>query len=348
MPTCIYCRFTDPPGGFTREHVLQVAFGNFRNALTLTDGVCAACNQFFGDRLDVVLARDSVEAVLRLVHGLKDPAQLAGMLKRHVRIRIPRDGSIWGGMNMELMAPRPGQDGLACRPVPQVGFERRDGTGWDYLTEDELRAAGDLAPRFESEWLPGEKQVITLGDERLSEDVHQRLVALMREHGVPVKGEDQERGITPEGIGDASVTWIVDEILARAVTKIAVNYLAYTQGAEFARRPEFEDVRRFVRDGSGRPPDFIRLQPGPVVEDTRGGEPPLCHLIVLTWSPGMRPPMLCRVTLFNRHAYLVRLCTTFYGPLWREVKSGHTYDLISWECRAHLRTTIMPPEGWAF
>jgi hypothetical protein len=74
MPTCVYCSRTDPPGGFTTEHVLQAAFGGFLNALTLPDGVCGACNQYFGNCLDVVLARDSIEGVLRLVHGLKDPA----------------------------------------------------------------------------------------------------------------------------------------------------------------------------------------------------------------------------------------------------------------------------------
>jgi len=54
------------------------------------------------------------------------------------------------------------------------------------------------------------------------------------------------------------------------------------------------------------------------------------------------------LTLFNRHAYLVRLCTAFYGPLWREVKSGHVYDLDVLEVRETRRTAIMPPEGWAF
>jgi hypothetical protein len=227
--------------------------------------------------------------------------------------------------------------------VPQVSFERRDGTGWDHFTEAELRAAGDLRARFETEYQPGVKNIVAP-----TEAVYQRLLALMREHGVPLKGEELEGGITPEGVGEASVTWTVDVIIARAIAKIALNYLAKTQGGEFARRPEFDDVRRFIRDGAGRPPDFVRLQLGAVVEDRRGGEPPACHLVVLTWSSGGEPPMLCRLTLFNRHAYMVRLCTAFYGPLWREVKSGHTYDLDTLECREHHRTPIMPPEGWAF
>jgi HNH endonuclease len=342
MPACLYCGRTDPPGGFTREHVLQSAFGGFRNALTLTDAVCGTCNQYFGDHLDVMLARDSIEAVLRLLHGLKDPAEIRGMLKHHVRVRLPRDGTMWGGAHVELTAAPPGQEGLGGRPMPQVGFERRDGTGWDYLTEDELRAAGDLAPRFETDYQPGVKNVVGSDEEAA------RLLALMRDHGVPLKGETLHRGISREGPGEVNVSWIIDEVLARAAAKIAVNYLAWAQGAEFARRPEFEDVRRFVRYGAGGAPTFVRLQSGPVVENRLGGDPPACHLIVLFWSPGMRPPMLCRLTLFNRHAYLVRLCTAFYGPLWREVKSGHTYDLIRGECREHHRTPIMPPEGWAF
>ena len=151
-----------------------------------------------------------------------------------------------------------------------------------------------------------------------------------------------------QGVGEVNVAWIFDAVLARAIAKIAVNYLARTQGAEFARRPEFEDIRHFVREGTGRAPDYVRLQHGPVVEHSLGAEPPPCHIVVLAWSRGGEAPLLGRLTLFNRHAYLVRLCIAFYGPLWHEVKSGHTYDLSTRECREHHRTQIMPPEGWAF
>lgn len=342
MPTCLYCMRTDPPGGFTREHVLQEAFGRFRNALTLHDCVCGDCNQYFGDHIDRVFARDSIEAVLRLVHGVKDPKTSRGMFKDRIRIRQPQDGTVLGGAYVELTAPPPGQDGVGGRLATQVGFQRRNGTGWDYFTEEELRASGNLAPRFEAEYEPGIKNVVGSNEDTA------RLMALMRARGVPLEGKVFDPELSRTGPADVSVSWIFDEVLARAVAKVAVNYLAFSQGAEFARRPEFEELRRFVRYSEGRPPTFVQPQPGALIEQREGGDPPPYHIVVLFWSPGMRPPMLCRLTVFNRHAYLVRLCTAFYGPLWREVKSGHTYELVTSECRTLHHTVIQPPEGFAF
>src|SRR5437667_4979715 len=105
MPTCIYCQRADPPCGFTREHVLLAAFGSFQDAPTLPSSVCAECNQYFGDHPDRLLARDSAEAVLRLRHGIKNPAGLHRMFNERVRVRMPDDGSRWGGVNLKFVAP---------------------------------------------------------------------------------------------------------------------------------------------------------------------------------------------------------------------------------------------------
>ena len=128
MPTCIYCQRADPPCGFTREHVLLAAFGFFRDAPTLPNSVCAECNQYFGDHLDRLLARDSAEAVLRLHHGIKNPAGLHRMFNERVRIRMPDDGSRWGGVMLKFVAPPAGQQApLVELVLPQVGCERRVG-----------------------------------------------------------------------------------------------------------------------------------------------------------------------------------------------------------------------------
>jgi hypothetical protein len=64
MPSlkCIYCLHDVPPEGFNTEHVILEAFGKFKSNLTLNKVVCRACNQFFGDHIDRILARDSFEA----------------------------------------------------------------------------------------------------------------------------------------------------------------------------------------------------------------------------------------------------------------------------------------------
>ncbi len=199
---------------------------------------------------------------------------------------------MWGGAHVQLTTPPPGQAGLGGRPVPQVGSERRNGSGWDYFTEDELRAAGNLGPRFETEWQPGVKKVVALSEEAPSEAMHKRLVALMREHGEPVKGEALDRGISREGVGEMNVAWTFDAVLARPVAKIAVNYLARTQGAEFARRPEFEDIRHFVREGMRRPPTTCGPSPARRRAWLRWGAAGVPHRGAVLESPQGSPAAL--------------------------------------------------------
>ncbi len=71
---CIYCRIAGDSRQFNTEHVIPRAFGRFRGALTLARPrryrVCSACNQRFGNSLDIGLARNSYEAYLRARSGL--------------------------------------------------------------------------------------------------------------------------------------------------------------------------------------------------------------------------------------------------------------------------------------
>ena len=70
LETCIYCGVTG--SNFSREHVLSEALGHFKGAQTLRC-VCSDCNAYFANSLELGVYRDSNEAVLRLVHGIKSP-----------------------------------------------------------------------------------------------------------------------------------------------------------------------------------------------------------------------------------------------------------------------------------
>jgi hypothetical protein len=54
------------------------------------------------------------------------------------------------------------------------------------------------------------------------------------------------------------MTLTIDDIVWRAVAKIAFNYLAYLQGQEFALHPAFDVIRRFIRYGER--PDYPLIQ----------------------------------------------------------------------------------------
>ncbi len=61
LEPCIYCG-SDRPPRVKREHVMPQMFGTFKDNWTV-DFVCDGCNQFFGDKLEVYLGRDSMEAL---------------------------------------------------------------------------------------------------------------------------------------------------------------------------------------------------------------------------------------------------------------------------------------------
>jgi HNH endonuclease len=340
VPTCIYCKQTAPPCGFNTEHVIQNALGHFRNNLTLSDSeVCRDCNSFFDKHLDIMLTRDSYEALLRIEHGLKDAAEIGGMFKGRVTIRLPADGTNWGGAMLEL---QPNPEGRARPPVvnlvPQIGFERKDGGGWEFVAEEDLLAERGIAERVARMY--GNRRVILFD----SDATRDRLFATLAELGIPFKKEDEFRGFPPLERGKATteVQARFDDILARAVCKIAVNYMAKTQGAEFALRSEFDAVRRYVRYSDGKGGAFLAFDDASGFRNTAGQ--PLRrsqHTLMLEWN-GNREELIGRVHLFGETRYAVRLCT-MWGGVWRPIMSGHVFDLESMEVTELHQTTIAPP-----
>jgi hypothetical protein len=324
MLTCIYCQRVDPLCGFNREHVVPEALGTFEgDVITLTQEVCRDCNQYFGDNLEIVLNRDSAEAMFRFRHRLKEPAEVRGMFRRRVEMRLPKDGTKWGGAHLELLAPPAGQLEPYVGLAPQLACERRDG-GWEFFTEDELRKdvesvkaviARDCTP------------VRVLWTE--TEEVKARLLALLAEKGIPFKGQRDITESVPafsDGRVNAEVEFTFDKILARAIAKIAFNHLAKIYGAAFVLRAEFSAVRRFIRDGEGHPPDFVQFQPAPVLRDSRGREvPPKGHLLVARWSD-VGKDIRVMVSPFQHVSYVVRLARDFDEPQ-RQIDSVYLYDL---------------------
>jgi len=305
--------------------VVPKALGKFEgDVITLTREVCDDCNQYLGNELELFLNRDSAEGMFRLQYGLKDPAEIHEMFNHRVRVRHPRDGSKWAGAYLDVVAPPAGEREPYLELAPQLACERRDGKGWAYFSEEDLRERSDQV-----------KEVVArdCGPGRVvwaeSDDDKKRLLALLAEKGMEFKGQRAIVEAMPARQGDrvnAEFEFTFDKALARAVAKIGFNYLAKTQGAEFALRSEFDPVRRFVRYGEGKPSAFVNLGPGPELRDARGPKAPRGHLLTVGWDPDSATEVIARVCPFQHITYIVRLCANFSG-VWRPIESAHVYDL---------------------
>ncbi len=207
---CCYCGETKPLKEFNRGHVIPQAFGKFENNLVLHDIECEDCNKFSGNKLELVLARDSKEGLDRFEHGLVEPRKDGRRLGKRFSFTIQ---GRFEGASLEIDPDAPSNE-LRLRPVREIGF----GPNWDgpfkwYRPEDvppveELRAqglfvsvAGSMAPEEVDAFLKRGMLVEerrTLGDPRDS---------------------DGKLSMTMHGR--------IDQTLMRAFAKIAFSYFAH-------------------------------------------------------------------------------------------------------------------------
>ena len=230
--TCIYCLGERESSAFNVDHVIPRAFGMFEQNLTL-DCVCTECNDYFGKTIELAFARDSIEAFLRLHHGVKPAHEVSELRGRRLSLTLGGDDD-WNGCHVELKE----EDGeVAVDLVPQVRFARRGGA-WVFVREELLT---DTAQP-----LPADCDVTQ--DIRLvsrSDEMDQRLIASLAARGIRFKKKGQGGGPPSDaGLAPLDVGMRFDAMIFRCVAKIAFNYMTWVVGVDFARADADYALRR--------------------------------------------------------------------------------------------------------
>ena len=218
---CIYCRAAGVP--FNRDHVIPEAFGKFRSNFVVTC-VCTKCNQFFGDKLELVLGRNSREAILRLHHGVKAPTGAGHLKYDNAKLTVGEPGP-WRGAQIVLAADATGTK-LDTRPIAQVAVRKKDEQESRWFQEAELTDPSVVEP-----YRTSDSQIQIVGP---SQDDVDRLTAKLHALGI----DFNQKGILPQPVNSdgtilTKLASRVDEAILRAIGKIAGNYVAYMHGAEF-------------------------------------------------------------------------------------------------------------------
>jgi hypothetical protein len=329
---CIYCLRDLDADAFTTEHVIPQAFGRFDDNLTLNESVCGECNQFFGDNLEGIFARDSSEAYDRVLHGLKPPAELHDLLHYRLTFALAMEGE-WTGLRLALKT----ENGMAVvSPIPQVRFSSRRGDKYIYVTAAELEDP-DGRVLEEIDRTGG------IGILSPSEEIEGRLIEALARIGINF---EQQGDIAPPRIDEAEVEVEVqariDPIIRRCVAKVAFNYLAYTSGADFVRGESFHAVRSFIREG--REPNYplVRVTDEPILaDDLRHLRQTDGHLITVNWRPD-NPHVIAQISLFNRITYHVSLARNLWG-IWRPIRCGHHFEIGSRSISKLVGTSLIVP-----
>jgi HNH endonuclease len=311
MPICIYCR-TRADGPFPKEHVVPQAFGRFLDNLTL-QCVCGVCNSFFDRELEVFLTRDSVEALLRVRYGLKTKSGRRKLGTSRLTIRVISPGD-WYGARIRTERNAEGTE-IKGEPLPQVGFRKFGETERKWFLEDEL----ENKRAWERYRTDAETHIVGQPDAAV-----QRLVEKLLKFGIVFK----KRG-TPEKHGGPVQVFaesILDDIIFRGVAKIAFNFLAYIRNVDFVLRPDFDEIRSYIRFGVKPLHPIVLVTTTPILQgddslyrQTNG------HLVVVGWDM-LNEGVVCLLSLFNHLTYHVVLCRNYSG-VWHPIDAGRHFDL---------------------
>jgi len=313
------CVFCDQLGS-SRDHVLPEMFGTFENNLINHD-VCGDCNRIhFGQKLETRFGRNSAEAIFRLIFGAKpaDEAHHIGGDRvmatymeddefRGARIRLTYDGdsSVQAEFPPQVLIHHPSLD------VPRA------------LLEEEITPDA-IAPFLHGStiWIPDD-----LGETTL------RLRAKMEQAGFVFVGAMDRVPATKRDARDflMRIDAVVDDAIAREMTKIAVNFVAVTVGYGFVMREEFRPMRKYARYGEpclrGRVDTFARSIELDGTRDRYGDG----HLITLDWSFATSE-VIVLISLFNRITHQVHLADDVKS-VWWNIRTAYHFDTATHQAK---------------
>jgi len=318
MPRCAYCLDEKADEHFRKtEHVLPLSFGTFENNFTLRGTVCDECNQYFGNHLELALARDTFEGHSRFTYGVKDPEEFRPF-GRGSRIIIKiLEGPFEGAYVYREYSPETAN--VILRPLPQVGF-LNSSDKYEYFLLDDLPAESQLRERSFN--LKHRRAIcgIAIDEDALRAKLAEKGIDF-RHHGEFVAPQKSESVL-------CEVEGTIDQQIFRAIAKVAFNYLLYWQGPEFLLETPFNLTRRYIRYGENPGYKLIAVRDQAILADEPVvGERRLGHLITSNWA-GDGVSIVGQVSIFNWATYCLSLLRDYAGGR-RDLKSGHFFDLSS-------------------
>jgi hypothetical protein len=312
---CIYCREKQPALAYAKaEHVIPQSFGKFRNNLTLRHLVCDTCNQFFGDNIELALARDTLEGQSRPDFGVKKAADFKSLgHQSRIRIKIA-EGDFKGAYAFRDYS---GADGkVTLQPVPQIGFRQRESAGYKYFTLNELPDKKQLEVLGLDTGQPKSIRAVGIGVEELPKRLAEKGISF--QHG----GEVLEKSPTLF----SEVQGTIDNTIYRGAAKIAFNYLARWECGEFVRQSSFDQIRNFVRHGIQAPYPLVKISQQPILAD-EGARRRVGHLVTIAWAAD-GVSIAAQVSLLNLFTYSICLAKNYEGER-REITRGHFFNVAN-------------------
>lgn len=277
------------------EHVLPEAICGFKGELTITDYVCSACNQNFGDNHDLWLTRGSIVAVERLRNGMKPLSEISEVDFSRTEVTAKVGGQeipmtfrwVAGETNVEVE-----QQVTALRLVDADGKI-------DYLTVEDIMNRQDLFDLVRNAVEKTSYITDPEGPHRISEALTKR--------GIIVHGFEDSGIKVEHELGEA---YIFDWPVMRAYAKIAFNYFianCVEMRIQDFLSQEFDPIRAFIRKGDH--PGFMPVLPTKAKFSTSTGQK--VHVLNQAIEQHPRYPIgRVFVDIFLFSGFGIRVCLT--------------------------------------
>lgn len=313
---CIYC-LKQKNEAKRVEHIVPQSFGVFRHNFVLDNIVCDTCNQFFGDTLEIFLARDTLEGTSRYDFNVKKPVEFKSLGKNSRLIIRISEGFFKGSYAYRDYSPQEGR--VVVKPIPQVGFLKTGSTSYEYFLLDKIPLFDSLQKRFYN--LDDQKGIIILGCNSAIADT----ILKKKGFSFKMKGEfDCPESAGPGWLCDVEGT--IDQVILRAIAKIGFNYLAYWAGTDFVMHESFNAIRTFVLTGEKGDYPLIRAVDKAILfDEVNSAKRRLGHIVTVNWA-GDKVSILSQISLFNWFNYQVILALNFPDERPRITK-GHFFDV---------------------
>src|SRR4030042_4645956 len=318
--TCIYCLKDSNNVSFKKtEHVLPQAFGMFENNFTLNDVVCDSCNKYFGDNLELDLARGTLEGGFRFEHRIKDPKEFKSLGKRGPIIIKIDEGPFKGAYAYKIYSEE--DEAVVITPAPQVGFLNKATNELDYYLLDKIPDISELRQKGYDIDNPKGMFVPLKHVEAVKKSLNEK--------GIPFKmTEELDYPLQKGQQWKCKVEASIDDRIMRGVAKIAFNYLAFWQGSEFVLHKDFDIIRKFILNGEKPDYPLVRIIDKPILGDEPIiGKRRLGHLITTNWAKD-ETSIIAQVSLFNWMTYNICLAREFSG-IHKDIKGGNFFDFNS-------------------
>lgn len=319
MKICIYCKQEKEESEFNDEHVIPQSFGRFKDNQVLKC-VCEACNTYFGNELDRIVARESIEGFQRVYFGIRPKN-----VRPSDRIETRFGEGPYKGALVQLV-PSDEENVYLIDPMLQVSlFDKREGRARyfkpkDVPSKEELEAHFDLISKN------------AIGIFFKSESEKNQLLDLLASRGVRYSSmEEVSIPPPPEGGVMTATRVVLDSKIMRGLSKIAFNYMAYHTNPPFVLSEQFDEIRSFIRYGDHeekRDKFVLPNQPSILADDLLlkklriNGVFTQAHIIA--WERD-GDAVIARLSMFNRHTYRIVLCENYRRVIF-DLKSCHLFD----------------------